>query len=84
MYMYYISVKHYTSHRRILYYIVTVELQVQFTSTSFSGSESSGEILVTLELIGGRSSNPFNVTVTPSEQSPVSAKSNSIMCMIMC
>ena len=33
---------------------------------------------------GGTSSNPFNVTVTPSEQSPVSAEGNSVMCMIMC
>ena len=40
--------------------------------------------MITLELVGGTSSNPFNVTVTPSEQSPVSAKGNSVMCMIMC
>ena len=33
---------------------------------------------------GGTSAYPFNVTVTPSEQSPVSAEGNSIMCVIMC
>ena len=38
----------------------------------------------TLELVGGISSNLFNVTVTPSEQLPVSAEGNSVMCMIMC
>ena len=40
--------------------------------------------MVKLELTNGVSSNPFNVTVTPSEQSPVSAQGNSVMCMIMC
>ena len=41
-------------------------------------------MMVTLELVGGTSSHSFNVTVTPSEQSPVSAEGNSVMCMIMC
>ena len=35
-------------------------------------------------MFGGTSANPFSVTVTPSEQSPVSAEGNSVMCMIMC
>ena len=35
-------------------------------------------------MVGGTSAYPFNVTVTPSEQSPVSAEGNSVMCMIMC
>ena len=39
---------------------------------------------MTLELTGGTSDSPFNVTVTPSQQSPVSAEGNSVMCMIMC
>ena len=39
---------------------------------------------MTLELVGGASAYPFNVTITPSEQSPVSAEGNSIMCIIMC
>ena len=37
---------------------------------------------ITLKL--GISVNLFNVTITPSEQSPVSAEGNSVMCMIMC
>ena len=39
---------------------------------------------MTLKLIRGTSAYPFNVTVTPLEQSPVSAEGNSIMCFIMC
>ena len=39
---------------------------------------------MTLKLVRGTSVYPFNVTVTPSEQSPVSAEGNSIMCIIMC
>ena len=35
---------------------------VQFTSTTFSGSESSGEVLVTLALSGGVSTSN-NITV---------------------
>ena len=50
----------------------------------YTGSEATGFVIVTLELVGGVSSDPFNVTVTPSEQSPVSAEGNSVMCMIMC
>ena len=41
--------------------IVTIVLLVQFTSTSFSGSESSGEVLVTVALSGGVDSS--NVTI---------------------
>ena len=57
---------------------------VRFTRRQYTGSEATGFVMVRLELVGGISSNPFNVTVTPSEQSPVSAKGNSVMCMIMC
>ena len=59
-------------------------IRVRFTQIQYFGSEATGFVMVTLELVGGTSSNPFNVTVTPSEQSPVSAESNSVMCMIMC
>ena len=59
-------------------------ISVRFTETQYTGSEATGFVMVTLELVGGTSSNPFNVTVTPSEHSPVSAEGNSIMCMIMC
>ena len=61
-----------------------VDIKVEFTQTQYTGSEATGFVMVTLKLVGGTSSNPFNVTVTPSEQSPVSAKGNSVMCMIMC
>ena len=59
-------------------------ISVSFTQTQYTGSEATGSVIVTLELAGGVSSDPFNVTVTPSEQSPVSAEGNSVMCMIMC
>ena len=59
-------------------------ISVKFTQTQYTGSEATGSVIVTLELVGGVSSDPFNVTVTPSEQSPVSAEGNSVMCMIMC
>ena len=50
----------------------------------FTGLEAARFILVILELRGGTSASTLNVTVTPSEQSPVSAEGNSVMCMIMC
>jgi len=52
---------------------------VRFTKTQYTGSEDTGFILVTLELVGGTSSRPFNVTVTPLEQSPVSASGTCII-----
>ena len=45
---------------------------VEFASGQFVGSESSGFIEVIVR-IGGSSSTPITVTVTPSVQSPVSA-----------
>ena len=59
-------------------------IRVRFTQRQYTGLEATGFVMVTMELVGGTSSNPFSVTVTPSEQSPVSAKGNSVMCMIMC
>ena len=49
-------------------------IRVRFAQTQYTGSETTGFVMVTLELVHGTSSNPFNVTVTPSELSPVSAK----------
>ena len=60
------------------------KIRVRFTQTQYTGSEATGFVMVTLELVRGVSSSPFSVIVTPSEQSPVSAKGNSVMCMIMC
>ena len=59
-------------------------ITVRFTQDQFPGSETTRFVIVHLELDGGTSAYPFNVTVTPSEQSPVSAEGNSIMCIIMC
>ena len=59
-------------------------ITVRFTQDQFAGSETTGFVIVRLELDGGTSAYPFNVIVTPSEQSPVSAEGNSIMCVIMC
>ena len=52
------------------YFIV---LMVGFASGQFTGSESSGFIEVIVTVTGGSSSTPIIVTVTPTEQSPVSA-----------
>jgi len=51
---------------------------VRFTQTQYADLEDTGLVLVTLELVGGTSSRPFDVTVTPLEQSPVSAEGNSV------
>ena len=59
-------------------------IRVRYTQTLYNGSEDTEFVMVTLKLVGGVSAYPFNVTVTPSEQSPVSAEGNSVMCMIMC
>ena len=59
-------------------------IRVRFTQTQYTASEAREFVMVTLEVAGGTSANPFNVIVTASEQSPVSAEGNSVMCMIMC
>lgn len=40
--------------------------------------------MVDLELLGGTSASAFDVTVTPSEQLPVSATGNNVMCVLLC
>ena len=67
----------------VTYFIILV-IRVRFTQDQFTGSEATGFVLVNLELTRGTSARPFNVTVTPSEQSPVSAQSNSVMCVLLC
>ena len=64
--------------------IIMTGIKVRFAQRWYAGSEAIGFMVVTLELVRGVSTSPFNVTVTPSEQSPVSAKGNCVMCMIMC
>ena len=64
--------------------IDTSEISVRFAQAQYTGLEANRVMLVTLQLIEGASAYSFNVTVTPSEQSPLSAEGNSIMCMIVC
>ena len=59
-------------------------ITVRFSQPGFTGPESMGSVLVILDLTGGTSASPFSVTVTPSEQSPVSAEGNSVMCVLLC
>ena len=54
--------------------LITIELEVTFSQTTYSGLEDSGVVSVTLLLQGGTSSSDISVTVTPSDQSPVSAQ----------
>ena len=46
--------------------------------------ENTEFVDVELELVGGTSASPFDVTITPSEQSPVSAEGNNVMCVLLC
>ena len=55
----------------LLYYHIV--LIVEFASGQFTGSESSGFIEVIVRIAEGLSSSPITVTVTLSEQSPLSA-----------
>ena len=63
--------------------ITMIGISVRFAKEQYTGSEAVGFMIVTLEIAGGISSNPFSVTVTPSEQSPVSAEGN-IVCVWLC
>ena len=56
-------------HHIIYWLIICAEITVSFTQSQFNRSESSGIMIVSLGLAGGRSTNPFNATITPSEQS---------------
>ena len=46
---------------------------IDFAEGQFTGSESSGIVEVVVVKVGGTSSAPLDVIVTPSERSPVSA-----------
>ena len=52
---------------------------LRFTQDRFFGSETEGTILVSLELLGGSVSIPFDVAIAPSEQSPVSAEGDIVI-----
>ena len=74
------------SDSSVSYLVMYVHLviRVRFESNQYIGLEASGFLLVTLELFRGSTAYPFNVSVTLSEQSPVSAQGISRMCIIMC
>ena len=55
-------------------------LMVEFSKPTFSGSETTGAVPVTLMLGGGTSASVISVTVTPFDQSPVSAEGK-ILCV---
>jgi len=59
-------------------------VRVRFTQNHFTGWEIAEFVRVDIELTGGISANLFNVTVIPSELSPVSAQGNSVMCALLC
>ena len=50
----------------------TAVLTVEFSKSTFSGTEATGVVTVTLSLGGGTSASIINVTVIPSDQSPSS------------
>ena len=58
---------------------MTIAIRVRFVSNRYSGSEAEGFVVVTLELNRGISAYPFNVTITPSQQSLVSAEGKFII-----
>ena len=64
--------KHTTS--AVINNVVFTDITVQFRQDRFFGSEEDGSVVVILELVGGSSSRSFDVIITPSEQSPVSAE----------
>jgi len=61
-----------------------VELTIEFTQQSFSGSEPVGDTIgvinVALVLKGGVSVSNISVIVIPSDQSPLSAKGKRCVC----
>ena len=58
----------------ILHVLSFIDITLRFIQDRFFGTEETGSVVVTLELVGGSSSRSFDVIVTPSEQSPVSAE----------
>ena len=59
-------------------------ITVRFTQSSYNAMENTGSLDVELELVGGTSASSFNVFVTPSEQSPISAEGNNVLCVLLC
>ena len=53
---------------------------VQFTQRMFTVSENEEYLIVNIQSVGGVAASPFNVTIVPSEQSPVSAQGVATLC----
>ena len=53
--------------------MLSLVVVIDFAEGQFTGSETSGIVEVVVVKVGGTSSAPLDVIVTPSEQSPVSA-----------
>ena len=58
----------------------TAVLRIEFSQMNYTGSEGSRLLSVMLLLTGGSSADDITVTVTPSDQSPVSAKGEWYTC----
>ena len=54
------------------FFSISIVLTVQFSKSTFSGTETIGVVTVTLSLGGGTSTSIINVTVIPSDLSPSS------------
>ena len=48
-------------------------LVINLVSEQFTGTESSGLVEVKVVMVGGTSTSPIIVIITPSQQSPLSA-----------
>ena len=71
----------YLSYRSHINFTLSIAvLMVEFSKPTFSGSEITGAVPVTLMLRGGTSASAISVTVTPFDQSPVSAEGK-ILCV---
>ena len=57
---------YYVIHKII---ITHTELTVEFSQTMYSGREASGDIIVTLNLLGGTANKSFDVTISTSQVS---------------
>ena len=69
-----IHLKYHYLYKHLFNHFITVVILVQFSNTTYSGSEESGVVPVTLLLEGGASPFAITVTVMPFNQSPISAE----------
>ena len=66
---------HQLFYRQSFFYMLFIgKNTIEFSQLSYNVNESSGYLTVTLVLTKGVSDNDITVTVTPSDQSPVSAE----------